>query len=501
MSQHYDVAVIGTQLSGIIAAALLAKRGRRVLLIDHGESATTYRRGGRNLPLLPTLLPTLDQAPHVQRVHDELGLGPELRALARPSEAAFQTILPRHRLDVTSAPDAILAELKLEFPDVADAIGHFFTRLVAIDATITDYLSANPPLPPSTWLQRLRGQISRRQVMHLDAPFETEVLLEGIPEDHPVRTVLLGPLAFFSHLWPDQPSTFQAARLIARYFRGVSTVQDGAAGITRLLLAAAERSGVSVRPGAVVRKISSRGRRLHELVIEDERLSHSADIFISNTLGPFYELLEGRDRHPRFVAEEQAVAPSGGLLVLNCVVDRAVVPEAMAAAAFLLNGRRQTRGDEPADPPLFVQRAAPPPTGPGSRSRDPEIVVLSVACPVRIADIAHSPERINAVKTQMLGRLRRVVPFLDSYLQDASLTIDTAGWELETEGGKRRVEPWRLHPIYEPHQRPLLGVAARSLRTYYRNLIHCGRDVIPGLGLEGEYITGYQAADLVYARR
>ena len=57
---------------------------------------------------------------------------------------------------------------------------------------------------------------------------------------------------------------------------------------------------------------------------------------------------------------------------------------------------------------------------------------------------------------------------------------------------ERRIE--EMTTVLETEKRPVLGIAARATRTYYRNLVHCGRDVVPGLGIEGEYVAGLAAA-------
>ena len=48
---------------------------------------------------------------------------------------------------------------------------------------------------------------------------------------------------------------------------------------------------------------------------------------------------------------------------------------------------------------------------------------------------------------------------------------------------------------------PITGhcVSYAPTRTVFKNMVHCGRDVIPGLGLEGEYLAGLAAADTLGA--
>ncbi len=505
MTEHFDVVVVGGQLSGLIAGALLAKRGRRVALIDQGEGGTSYRRKGLRLPFLPTLVPALDGSPPVQRVHDELGVGPDLRAAGKLLDPVFQAVLPGHRIDIHAGRDALLAELGLEFPGLAEPVARFFERLFALDREISAFLAKSPPLPPRGMRERWRVRSLLGQMAHLDAPFASHALLDGIPVDHALREVLLGPLTFFGHLWATAPSTFHAVRLIARTYRGGVVFPDRVGGLTAMLLQAAERAGVTMRRGVVVKSLTASHDRLREIEIDGDRHATTADFIIANTLGSFQDLLPAGKLQARYGMAQQVARAVGGLMVMNLVVKDTVIPRGMAEAVFLLNGRRRVRADESADPPLFVRRF-PAWRGESGPVRSAESLddaghtVLSVACPVRIAEVAHSPDRQAALKLQVMERIGRLVPFLRTFMVDTSLPADTAGWDVEGDDVVRRLDPWQLHPIFESALRPVLGVAMRSPETVFRNLVYCGRDVVPGLGLEGEYMTALAAADLLAER-
>lgn len=503
MAHHYDVAILGTQPAGVLAAALLAKRGRRVLLVDHGESVLSYRRRGLRLPLTPTLVPTLERSPATKRVHEELGILPQWRTTATPLRTTFQAVLPQHRLDIRPAAEDVLSEVSLEFPELRDAVANFFERLFALDDEATRLLEERGPLAPDGPFKKLRARVGTSPPARLDAPLETNDLMAGIPLDHPLREVLLGPLTFFGHLDADNPSTLHGVRLMANYFRGAVDFADSVEGWPTFLRRVAEEAGVDYRRSAIVRRVEISRRRVSALELEDDRLPYRADFFVSNTLGNPRELMATADLHPRFALDQERARPVGGLFVVNLMVRPEVIPCGLHRIAFLLNGRRQQRDDEPKDPPLMLRHysaldsaAARNGNGNGdSKSESETYEVLSVACPVRVADIQHSPERFSLLKEQILGRVRRVVPFLDDHLVDVSSASDTTAWDIESEPNVRRIDPWTLHPIYETPERPFLGVSVRSLRTYYKNLLHCGRDVVPGLGVEGDYITAWSVAD------
>ena len=253
MSQHYDVAVVGTQLSGIIAAALLAKRGRRVILIDHGEQTNAYRRNGLRLPLVPTLVPNLEDSPPAKLVHHELALGPQLRAKLEIQATSFQAVMPGHRIDVRSTPDQWLDELRLEFPDIVDQLREFFTRLLELDAEITAFLAKQPKLVPSGFFDGMKVKRVLAEMEHLDIPFEDHPIFRSIPQDHPLRDMLLGPLSFFGNLSASSPSAFHAVRLIARYYRGTVSFSDRLFDMTDIFVKAAQDAGVDVGRGAQVK--------------------------------------------------------------------------------------------------------------------------------------------------------------------------------------------------------------------------------------------------------
>ncbi|MEL6543998.1 MAG: NAD(P)-binding protein, partial [Myxococcota bacterium] len=172
MSQHYDVAVIGTQTSGLIAAALLAKQERRVVVIDHGENVRFYRHHGVHMPLVPTLVPSFEDSPAIKRVHEELGIGPEIRAQVAMDEPVFQAITPGHRIDVFSKAPAFLEELGKEFPDLVEPVRRFLDRLFELDREISTVLADLAPLPPPPPLERRAGKRKRGEHSHENAPNE-----------------------------------------------------------------------------------------------------------------------------------------------------------------------------------------------------------------------------------------------------------------------------------------------------------------------------------------
>ena len=53
------------------------------------------------------------------------------------------------------------------------------------------------------------------------------------------------------------------------------------------------------------------------------------------------------------------------------------------------------------------------------------------------------------------------------------------------------------HPLYTFEAEAFLGVTGLKQRTPAKNVLLAGREVLPGLGLEGEFLAGMRAARLV----
>lgn len=121
----YDVIILGAGLSGLLAAALLAKRGRHVLVLEeeaapgglsHREARETfsYMKG-------PALFLGFERDGLYDRLFVELGLSLSMLkkegALFQRSIPPFQMVLPQHRINFYVDTNELLGELSREFPD------------------------------------------------------------------------------------------------------------------------------------------------------------------------------------------------------------------------------------------------------------------------------------------------------------------------------------------------------------------------------------------------
>jgi hypothetical protein len=137
--------------------------------------------------------------------------------------------------------------------------------------------------------------------------------------------------------------------------------------------------------------------------------------------------------------------------------------------------------------------------------------ILLEVLPARKGDKAQADERIlcaaafasGADRDAGEGRLRELAgrietavlelaPFSEPYVVARSVPMLDA----KTARGSRMAP----HPLLEIADEDLLGIGGLPHRTHCKNLFLASREVLPGLGLEGEMIAGERAAAIVQAQ-
>ncbi|MDT8395642.1 MAG: hypothetical protein RRA32_04210 [bacterium] len=119
MSSPFHLTVIGTRFPQLALAALMAKRGRKVLIVDglDNNAQTDVSVNGYLFRKRPGPLFGLDSDGFLRKFLDEIGIGKVLVNQSYPQHAvSYQVVLPRHRINVYPDRDRFLAELAREFP-------------------------------------------------------------------------------------------------------------------------------------------------------------------------------------------------------------------------------------------------------------------------------------------------------------------------------------------------------------------------------------------------
>src|SRR5438067_9803037 len=170
----YDVAVIGSDPGGAATAAILSRRGLRVLLAADGP-LTPKESEGWLLPGAVPAVPSLRQLAGAAPVLDDLGLAQELSRQSAGPPGALQILGGSLRLSLPADPSRRRTELRRELPDDWAAVESGLEALGPLAKTWDLFLHEPPPLPA-------RGFFERRRLRKI-LPYPPPDLPEGFVDE------------------------------------------------------------------------------------------------------------------------------------------------------------------------------------------------------------------------------------------------------------------------------------------------------------------------------
>lgn len=480
-TNFYDVIVLGDDLAGLIAATLCARRGLRVLV---AETAATpperYAIGPYQLPRAPLAF-VGDSSPAVRRVVGELNFIQTLKRRLQPLKPSFQVILPDARIDVSPELDATLRELDRELVAQRGALEAFFAASAEVSRTIEPVLGQDVSIPPEGfWERRELGRTESR------LPPPDEDLLPGVPEGHPARALVALPAAFSLRTDPRATSPVAIRRCFDLWRRGAMRIEGGRDTLRQMLLEKmrTQHAGEvrTVVPGGVITRWGkAQGLELRD---RDEQLG-ATFLLAAQPLAEFGDLF-GEKRPKRIFQAQRAIVPTAYRYVLHLVISEAGVPEGIAPIAFaVVDPARPLVGDNAFA--IFVGE-------PDDEARVLVSVVANVPAP---GDGENLDDLMAGLRRRLRERLEEIMPFSSEHV----LCVHSPNQARPPEGLEVRERD--LPPVVPPE--PLwssslpaaLGVGAASYDVGVRHALAACSQNLPGLGLEGEFATGWCAARLV----
>ncbi|HEX4351815.1 MAG TPA: hypothetical protein VHZ95_02855 [Polyangiales bacterium] len=485
-TRYYDVVVLGGDLAPLTCAALLAKRGFRVLLLGQDQTDPTYQVGKFALPRRLSQY-AFGHSPVSQRVFAELGLGPSLRRLTRSTDPAFQVAVPGHRFDVSLDDAELQRTIEREFPEVRRPIDDFHRRVDRLMQGLDAVLAHDIVLPPSTFLERQRFARARRALPQPIAARDDEILAE-FPDDHPFRSVASLPARFEGGIDPGQFSPLRLLRLYGNCRRGPLSADGNMPSLRDLLLQKLLAHSGQLREGEradeiLVQRGEATGLRLAQsgdeiacafVVLGVDVAALPRWLPDRNVLeGMFERVGEPMVRHFRFN--------------LNVVLRSAGMPKGLGKSLYFVSERAASGSGRE----LHI----------GTQELDAEHSLLCIETLLPARRVEDEPSFIARVREECLESARELVPFLDQHL----VLVDSPHDGKPPDGDFKKLAasqlarrgPSTMPAIYSYPLVTHLGLCALPIRTPIKRLLLCNSQLVPGLGSEGELLAACSTARVV----
>jgi C-3',4' desaturase CrtD len=255
----HDLAVIGSGIGGLTAAALAARAGLDVVVFEAhtrpGGCAGDFVRKGITLPVGATLLTGFEPGGLHRYVFDRLGLAPAVLPLAE----AMQVHLPDRTVRVATDSRQWAEERRRAFPEEVSQ-DRFWQRVRGLAETAHRFAAHCPVLPPRTSgeLWRTLRALRPETTLVLPSLFQTVADLAaacGLAEHGPHRRFLDAQLLISMQCEADRCVALNGALALELYRFGAFYREGGTAAVARDLAASIERDGGAVRYRCPVRAL------------------------------------------------------------------------------------------------------------------------------------------------------------------------------------------------------------------------------------------------------
>ncbi|MBI3597083.1 MAG: NAD(P)/FAD-dependent oxidoreductase [Nitrospirae bacterium] len=246
-SRRYDVIVIGAGLEGLLCAALLAKRGKQVVVLEEAPTAggASFRlsKAGYTFIKGPTLFLGFERDGLYDRLFTELGLSLSLlkreSVLFRKTQPPLQIVLPDHRLDCYTEPGELAEELRREFPDQVQELKSLWSEMDRCEEIIRPRMHQAQRTNPSTareWIKEFQERMRYSSAVRTLRRQRADDFLRPHRLEPEIQRGLELLLLIFNGRTMEEASGLDLIHLLGLLQREMITVSGGIPRLSELLV-------------------------------------------------------------------------------------------------------------------------------------------------------------------------------------------------------------------------------------------------------------------------
>lgn len=454
----YDVIVVGGQLGGILATALFARRGLQVLHVPHDGLCAPYTHGDVKLPFAPFLIPPIKAVPAFDETLHELGLTP---AVSRALHLVPLQLLEQDRwFELSHDEKRRGPELARVFGADAEGFDELMRKAQAAGDASDSFFQSHPDLPPEGIFGRwkFKRQLARFPGLGLDTPLPSDALVRKL-------ATFVGSV--------ESPGPLGRARTLGRTLAGPAIFQGGREGLWQVIADRARELGADVLASdEAIERLVLEGGTTGVRLTKTDTIYRAGFVVAATDLDVLTRLVPEKLRKAASKVLP-TVAAQKALLTLNLVLPERALPRGLGALALV-------------DAPALEGGALLLQVGPATKPDD-RVMTLQVIAPIALR--SGGEPAIRALISQVHAALARVMPFTKPHL-----TLESTPWidAVHVVAGRAEVAP-----LFQLPPGAWLGTAGLSTSSPWKHVLLAGRQVLPGLGFEGEVLAAQRAVKMV----
>ncbi|HEX5037696.1 MAG TPA: hypothetical protein VFX30_11095 [bacterium] len=470
-----DLLVLGSDLSGVMAATLLAKRGMNVLVLDD-ENETEP---------LPNLLTGLGSR-SFKSLLGKLMIPDTKLQMLHENKVGCQVVLPKHRLDLHRSRPLLLKEIDREFPGEREIVEELFAEIDGLrEKHLDEMLSFFPVIGPKEkkrfirWVQTLPGEKALKLWSQLSGE---------------LRSVFEAQIRFLSRSPLIDPPLFQLMLFLTPESCGSFAVRGGAREVKKLFFDKLDYFGGMIHPlGEESFSFAAKRGEIKALQLPRYNFPTRCRFVLGNMNiqalyrslpTPLLSFLTARGQ--KKVADLEPVERRG---LVQYEIPREILPGPMKENLIAV-----------ADPTLplegdnFLELNAYPLPKAVSPEAD---TLLTVSYTIR----GRMEGSFAALHDRIDERLRRLIPFAGTHLRRVFPAVEAAA---EAVGETAPLFPPQdetiaLQRITEKRVSYTPSFFFPTLTSPYKNLFVLGPNALDWLGLEGKMLGALRAVEMIWA--
>ncbi len=356
-----EVVVVGGGIGGLTVAALLAKRGVDVCLLEResrvGGCAASFEKFGYRFEQGDGLYSAWQRGEIHEQIFSELGVeSPEVRRL----QPGYEVRLPDgEKVSLSADTERFEENLRQVFPECAEAAIGFFREVGDLNRALSEILRKTPDFLTGGAYEQTKAWLSAPRWSKRIAKLKEDVATECLADLSPrLRDFIDIQLQFLAQGSSAQVSYLYAATVLAESRDGMFAIRGGAAALADTLANSIRSSGGRIRLDTPVLRLSydSSGTAIGVDLLSGETVTASKAIISNLTIWDTYGKLVGLNRTPTEYRKTLKSLKSWGAYLIYVSIDESLA-SSLASTHYMLQTALDGPENNPADNQLLLSIA------------------------------------------------------------------------------------------------------------------------------------------------